>query len=181
VFTRYFPRQQQSDLMKVRVADRVTRRITRTRARELRPSWSPNGKLIAFSKLFDARQRYGIVVIRPRGTGARWLTRNPRSRGGLIDEAPTWSPTSSHVAFVRETSARTSALYTVRRRGTGLRRLTSAGGQAQLPSWGADGRLLFVHNGGLAIVGPDGTGLEAVADGATRPHGYPDWARAVTL
>jgi hypothetical protein len=180
VFTRYFAKQRQADLLRVRVADRATRRITRTRARELRPSWSPDGKLIAFTKLLDADDRYGIAVVRPNGKGARWLTRNPRSRAGLLDQGPTWSPTSSHVAFSRETSQRHSELFTVRRNGTGVRRLTSAGGAAQLPSWGADGRVVFVHNGGLATVAADGTGLRAITSDRSQPYVFPDWARAVT-
>jgi dipeptidyl aminopeptidase/acylaminoacyl peptidase len=184
VFTRHHAKQRQTELMRVRVDDRATRRITRTKARELRPSWSPDGKLIAFTKLLDAQDRYGIAVIRPNGKGARWLTRNPRSRAGLIDDAPTWSPTGSHVAFARETSRRAGDLYTVRRNGTGVRRLTAVGGAAQQPSWGADGRIAFVHNGGLAAVDADGTGLRTIiadAAAASRPYAFPDWARTVNL
>lgn len=183
VFTRTFPKQRQSDILRVRVADGVTRRVTRTPARELRPAWSPDGKLIAFTKLLDAKERYGIAVIRPEGYGTRWLTRNPRSRAGLVDEAPTWSPGGTHVAFAREATQRTSDLYTVRRDGTGVRRLTSAGGSAQMPSWGADGRILAVHNGTLATVDAAGTGLRAlVADtgAAARPYTFPDWGHAAS-
>lgn len=180
VFSRYYAKQRQSDLVRVRVADRVTRRITRTRARELRSTWSPDGTLIAFTKLLDADERHGIAVIRPGGTGTRWLTRNPRSRAGLVDEAPTWSPRSSHIAFTRELSDRNSDIFTVRRQGTSVRRLTTTGGQARLPAWGADGRLALVHDGALAIMLADGTGLRAVAGEApARPYGFPDWAGTV--
>jgi hypothetical protein len=185
VFTRHYAKQRQTDLLRVRVDDRVTRRITRTKgARELRPSWSPDGKLIAFSKLLDGQDRYGIAVIRPNGKGARWLTRNPRSRAGLIDDAPTWSPTSGHVAFARETSRRAGDLYTVRRDGRGVRRLTTAGGAAQQPSWGADGRIVFVRDGALTAVNADGTGLRTILEDAaatSRPFAFPDWARTVNL
>ena len=181
VFTRYFPKQRQSDVLRVRVADRATRRITRTPARELHPRWSPDGKLIAVAKRDDRRGRSGIAVVRPDGSGRRWLTRNPRSRAGLVDESPTWSPTSSHVAFSRETSQQASSIDTVRRTGRGVARLTGAGGAARLPSWGADGRLVFVLDGALAAVEADGRGLAAVtgAAGTPRPYRFPDWAGAV--
>lgn len=180
VFTRYFPKQRQSDVLRVRVADRATRRVTRTGADELYPRWSPDGKLIAVTKR-DDRRRSGIAVVRPDGSGRRWLTRNPRFREGLLDESPTWSPTSSHVAFSRETSQQASTIYTVRRTGRGVARLTGAGGTARLPSWGVDGRLVFVLDGALAAVEADGRGLAIVTGtaGTPRPYRFPDWAGSV--
>ena len=181
VFSRYDERRGQSELLRVRVADRATRRITRTPARELQPTWSPDGKLIAFTKLLDAKNRFGIAVIRPDGSGTRWLTRNPRPRAELVDEAPTWAPRGTHVAFARETTQRTSDIFSIRRRGTGLRRLTRTGA-AQQPSWGTDGRMVLVHDGLLAVAAPDGADLrpvtgESAADG--RPYVFPDWAPTV--
>ncbi len=60
------------------------------------PSWSPDGRLIAF-----AEEEFGdsigsrIVVIRPDGTGRRYLT------SGNIDIDPTWSPDGKSIAFAR--------------------------------------------------------------------------------
>lgn len=80
------------------------------------------------------------------------------------------------MAFARELSARSSDIFTVRRDGTRVRRLTTTSGRSQVPSWGPDGRLVLVHNGALATVLGDGTGLRAITDTTARPYGFPDWA-----
>jgi Tol biopolymer transport system component len=46
------------------------------------PSWSPNGKEIAFITWDDERGYAGIASIRPDGTGFRWLYRPPQRGSG---------------------------------------------------------------------------------------------------
>jgi Tol biopolymer transport system component len=180
VFTRYFNRQRQSDLFAIRARGGTAWRITRTPAREMAPDWAPDGKLIAFAKVVDRTGRSGIAKVRPNGRGTRWLTTNPRWRKGYTDAAPTWSPDSTHVAFGREVAGLSIDLFTVTRDGSRVRRLTDLGGEAQTPTWGADGRIAFMHDNNLAIVNGDGSGLRAVTTGRPdppRPYWWPDWAR----
>jgi TolB protein len=69
------------------------------------PSWSPNGRKVAFVRRND------IYLVRRSGRGLRRLTH----RGGY---APAWSPDGRWIAFIRG-----GDLYIVRTDGRRLRRL----------------------------------------------------------
>lgn len=58
------------------------------------PSWSPDGRRIAFAR------GLGISVVRSDGRGLKRLTSGSR---GFADMHPAWSPDGSRVAFVRGT------------------------------------------------------------------------------
>ena len=60
-----------------------------------------------------------------------------------LDADPDWSPDHRRIAFVRQDeNGRTSSLYTVRRDGGGLARLTRGEEVVAMPAWRGDGRLL---------------------------------------
>jgi Tol biopolymer transport system component len=63
------------------------------------PAWSPNGKTIAFTRVFGPVSEFNleIVLIHPDGSGFRRLTRNP-----AIDRDPAWSPTGKRLVFSSE-------------------------------------------------------------------------------
>ena len=180
VFTRHFGRQ--SELFKIRADGNGSAvRITTTpKAREFAAEWSPDGGLIAFTKSDEASGREGVAVIRPNGTGTRWLTRNPRSEMGYTDNNPTWSPSGRKVAFSSEVKGLDIDLFTVRRDGTNRTRVTRLDSLAQTPTWGPDGRIAFMLEGGIAAVRPDGTGLQMISperrDERTPEDLWPDWA-----
>jgi TolB protein len=55
------------------------------------PSWSPDGRRIAFQRDFDpvrGQVDYDLFTMRADGTGERRLTRSP----GVQDWQPAWSP-----------------------------------------------------------------------------------------
>ena len=180
VFTRHFGRQ--SELFRIRSDGGGTAiRITSTpKAREFAAEWSPDGGLIAFTKSDDVSGREGVAVVRPNGAGARWLTTNPRSDMGYTDNNPTWSPSGRTVAFSSEVKGLDIDLFTVRRDGTNRTRVTRLGSLAQTPTWGPDGRIAFMLDGGIAAVRPDGTGRRMITPQRRDEHApedlWPDWA-----
>jgi Tol biopolymer transport system component len=89
------------------------------------PSWSPNGKWIAFSA-------GNIYVIRSDGTGLRQLTAHARS-----NTMPAWSPDGTRMAFVSDRAHRDLGdIYVMKADGTGEKRLTR-NVDNQRPDWRA--------------------------------------------
>ena len=58
------------------------------------PSWSPDGKRIAFSSDKDERWNYEIYVMDPDGGNLQKLTNEP-----LADRYPSWSPDGKQIVF----------------------------------------------------------------------------------
>jgi Tol biopolymer transport system component len=106
------------------------------------PSWSPDGKWIAFMSTSKAdATRPSINVVRPNGEGMHVLQYD-----GLY---PSWSPDSKHLAFnsARSGLAMDQDVYVMNADGSDARRLTSLPGAEYMPSWSPDGRrLTYVHD-----------------------------------
>lgn len=127
--------------------------LTRAFAGEY-PSWSPNGKRIAFAtnaQLTDTG--FEIVVVDVNGRNARRLTHNH-----VNDRGPAWSPDGKWIAFesARASKRGPNDVYVMRPDGSKVRRVTRGGGE--LSSWSPDGKwIAYAAPGGLALVHPDGT------------------------
>jgi Tol biopolymer transport system component len=142
------------------------------------PSWSPDGRRLAFgqgSGLRDNRVKDPeIHVMNADGTGVRRVTSLSAGRPYAIDLFwPIWSPDGKQLVFEVQHFATADppnrrALFVVNVDGSGLRQLTpwslNAGGR---PDWSPDGRLILFrtvsptnrHHGNLYTIRPDGTGL----------------------
>ncbi len=124
------------------------------------PSYSSDGKLIVFK--LDQR------LARVRWNGEDVTPLPPLTAD---DSQPAWGPTGQIVFTGRATASGAPDLYVVNANGTGLRRLTSAGGES--PEWSSRNRIAFVRGGNVFTVRPDGSGLRQV----TRRGGTaPDWS-----
>jgi TolB protein len=149
------------------VAGRATN-VTATRNEETSPTWSPDGRWIAYirAKRRGSALPPGVAIIRPDGTGSRLLT-NARLGPGM----PIWSPDSRRVAFVG--GARTifgaPQAYVVGIAAGGVRPLfPSLCGRDEISglSWSRTGRLTFastVNDSQIYRIATDGSGLRALA------------------
>jgi len=115
------------------------------------PSWSPDGRTIAYVVDPDPAEgcsygscvyRFELWVMRADGTGAKKL-----ALGIIGGHPPTWSPDGRTIAFAHDTLEDGGELYTVRKDGAHMRRLTRTPWVDDTPAaWSPDGkRLLFVH------------------------------------
>jgi Tol biopolymer transport system component len=94
------------------------------------PSWSPDGKAIAFVAVTMPLQFAGVIeVANADGTG-----RHRVSPPSWTSYSPTWSP-DGRVVFLVKRDARTSA-YIVNRDGSGMRLLYPNLGDALQIAWG---------------------------------------------
>ena len=176
--TTAIPGGWQSDIYRIRVNDARFRRLTYTpKTKEFAPDWSPDGTLVAFTKQNEKREKYGIALVQPNVQGLRWLVVNPLSKSGYTDVNPSWSPDSQWVAFSRDHGDDPYVdIYKVARDGSDVTAVTEMSELAENPVWGADGRILFMHNEGIAIVTPEGGDLQHVTPTRTGlPYWWPDW------
>ena len=148
------------------------------------PSWSPDGRR--------------LVIVRPDGiwtidaaTGGdeRQVTNNP----DIEDRAPTWSPDGQWIVFTRVVKGgkhEDSALFRIHPDGSGLKRLTPWGMQADQADWAPDGgRIAFNTRGAgapsrIGTIRPDGSGLAYIVnsngdDDFHDPSWAPDGSRLI--
>ncbi|MFB7503354.1 MULTISPECIES: amidohydrolase family protein [Streptomyces] len=127
-----------------------------------RPTWSPDGRYVAFCDRNRLNQRfregYNLIRVVDTGTG-EWTAHQPLPHASLSDRGnagPVWAPDGSAMAFVME-----SALWVLPVHANGSPagaplRITDEA--ADHPSWSEDSQtLLYLAAGTLKLVGRDGT------------------------
>jgi Tol biopolymer transport system component len=156
------------------------------------PSWSPNGKRIAFMRANNTAKPSGasvVWVMNADGTHAGVLRNMPhRWRGAGV---PSWSPDGTRILYSTACwfgdcgQPRTGAqLYTILPDGSGLRQLTHLSGNVESGRWSPDGKsIVFVRNsrvgpvGDVYTVNATGSGLRRVTQAPDLDPGNPDWGR----
>jgi Tol biopolymer transport system component len=108
--------------------------LTHSGARDVYPSWSPEGTRIVFSSNRSGGR--DLWIMDASGEGLRRLTRNRVN--GPADSCPTISPDGRQLAFARRLRGN-QELYIMNLDGTGLRRLTRFPGIDFDPAWSPDG------------------------------------------
>jgi Tol biopolymer transport system component len=149
------------------------------------PTWSPDGKYIAFSSRKAAASYGYIYVIGVDGTGLTALT-----SGEVRDTAPNWSPDGKQIAFMRQTccgSGPASAdIYVMDADGAHITRLTQGERSNGNPAWSPDGRYIAWMTlegdsqnpiGRIAIMNSDGTNQAIIPLDISVSVGYtPAWS-----
>jgi len=163
------------------------RRLTRESEFAFAPSWSPDGRRIAYI----SRSLLGFDtpwVMNSDGTGKRQLGRFDVLHG-IYNPTLKWSPDGTMIAFARLAPlvggrhSGKSTIWLVNADGSHPHAVTK-GDKIALspdndyePSWSPDGTwLAFVRRGRLWIVRPDGTGAHSITKKVWEVAGQPSWS-----
>jgi TolB protein len=131
------------------------------------PTWSPDGKQIAFEQVTDDGLNSEIWIVNADGTNAHSLHQSGRY--------PTWSPNGKYIAFSSNRTGRAN-IYLVNPDGSDLVRLTGTGG-VFLPAWSPDSKQIvysaqFNDHVEAYIMGADGTNATRITNNASRATDY---------
>jgi TolB protein len=137
------------------------------------PSWSPDGKWIAFNNNVIGSGRMYIINV----DGSGLVDLSSVGEGHEVD----WSPDGRSILFVSgrdQDQPGYTDIYVMRPDGSGVKRLTRTRGE--LPAWSPDGRYIVFSNGGLFVMRADGSGITSLPVDGVGETAFPDWCCEAT-
>jgi Tol biopolymer transport system component len=131
------------------------------------PSWSPDGKRIAFNSNLSGDHVMYIVDVH----SSRVVDLSTVGEGWQID----WSPDGRSILFTshRDHPDNYTDIYVMRPDGTGIRRLTNA--RAYTPAWSPDGEHIVFSAPGLFVMGSEGGAATELPTPGVGETSLPDW------
>jgi TolB protein len=166
-----------TDLWVMRQDATQMRRLTRDRLHNDTPSWSPDGKRLAF--VSGSRSSSQIWLIGVDGSHRERLTAGP-----ALDQQPAWSPDGKRIAFVRALAPTSQGIVVVDLTSHRETLVASAQGAYRHPTWSPDGRRLAFSYArhpqsgryGLYVVRADGSRLRKISSDARNDYWDPAWS-----
>ena len=161
------------------------RRLTDNRHQDRHPSWSPDGKRIAFTSysgeqdFVPANANPDIYVMDADGKNQQRLTNDPHSEWD-----PSWSP-EGKIAFTysndQNWAFRPGRIYVMDADGKNQRRLTNDDLPEWDPSWSPDGKIAFTSSGGgrfsrIYVMDADGGNEQRIATDPFSEDWDPAWS-----
>jgi TolB protein len=157
-----------SDLYVMNADGSGQQRLTSDRRWDGAPTWSPDGRAIAYTSGTD------IYVVNADGSDRRTLA--PNARGVAL----AWSPLGDKIAFVSERDG-DMEIHVINPEGSEQRRLTRNTVRDSYPVWSPDGRrIAFESNWQVWVMNADGSGQRRLTRNGARnfaPAWSPDGRR----
>jgi len=151
----------------------IISRLTRSNSIDISPTWSPDGKKIAF--VSDRGGNPNIYTMNSNGQNVRRLTFE-----GTYNTSPDWSPKGDNIVFTGRDDLGYFQIYTIRPDGSGLCQLTFNSADDEEPSWSPDGRFIVYSStiegkSGIYIMLFNGTGRRKLIN-LNGEQTYPVWS-----
>lgn len=148
------------------------RQVTSTPLPSADPTWSPDGRSLAFT--MGARGARDIYRIDADGAGLRRLTYSGSDATG-----PAWS-SRNRIAFARRSAGGDGDLRVIDATGGGLARVTRGPDDDEMPSWSPDGRRIAFTRGSrshrdIYVIRADGAQLRRLTR-LPHPASSPAWS-----
>jgi Tol biopolymer transport system component len=158
------------------------KRLTNDGADEGSPRWSPNGDLIAYTKMeyfsdqaLIENPAWDIYVMNTDGTQQIQLMKDPSN-----ELEPSWSPDGAKIAFISDRNGPDFDIYVMNADGSNVTQLTDDSANEFGPVWSPDGTQIVFNsdrNGNvqLFMISVDGSNLVQLTKDASN-SAYADWS-----